>query len=188
MEDALQQHLEPRNDSWLGNLLAEGPAWYVIHTRSRNEAKVESALRRKGIEIFLPKVMVRSRRQDRKLFINVPLFPGYLFACANLDSYGYREIFKAPGVVQILGNGSPIPVPEETVDSIRAIVESDKPSYPWPYLQTGSLVRVLDGPLAGTVGVILGRNDKKRHLIVSVELFQRSVAVQLDSEAIECWS
>lgn len=188
MEDALQQHLEPGNDSWLENLLAEGSAWYVIHARSRHEAKVELALRQKGIEIFLPKVIVRSRRQDRKLLINVPLFPGYLFVRTNLDSCGYREIFKAPGVVRLVGNGSPIPVPKETVDSIRAIVESDKPSYPWPYLQTGSLVRVLDGPLAGTVGVILGRNDKKRHLIVSVELFQRSVAVQLDSEAVECWS
>jgi transcription termination/antitermination protein NusG len=188
MEDALQQHLEPRNDSWLGNLLAEGPAWYVIHARSRHEAKVELALRHKGIEIFLPKVIVRSRRQDRKLLINVPLFPGYLFVCTKLESYSYREILKAPGVTRLLGNGSPIPVPEETVDSIRAIVKSDKSSYPWPYLQTASLVRVLDGPLAGTVGVILWRNDKKRRLTVSVELFQSSVAVQLDSEAVECWS
>jgi hypothetical protein len=38
------------------------------------------------------------------------------------------------------------------------------------------------------VGVILGRKEKKRRLIVSVELFQRSVAVELDSEAIERWS
>lgn len=188
MEDALQQHLEPGNDSWLENLSAVGPAWYVIHARSRHEAKVELALRRKGIEIFLPKVIVRSRRQDRKLLINVPLFPGYLFVYTNLDYYGYREIFKVPGVVRLLGNGSPIPVPEETVDSIRAIVESGKPSYPWPYLQTGNLVRVLDSPLAGTVGLILGRNNKKRRLIVPVALFQRSVAVQLDSEAVECWS
>jgi transcriptional antiterminator NusG len=188
LEDALQQHLEPRNDSWLDNLLAEGPAWYVIHARSRHEAKVELALRQKGIEIFLPKIIIRSRRQDRKLLIKVPLFPGYLFVRTKLESYGYREILKAPGVVRLLGNGSPIPVPEETVHSIRAIVESDNPSYPWPYLQTGSRVRVLDGPLAGTVGVILRRNDNKRRLIVSVELFQRSVAVQLDSEAVECWS
>ena len=44
------------------------------------------------------------------------------------------------------------------------------------------------GPLAGVVGVILGRKEKKSRLVVSVELFQRSVAVELDSEAIERWS
>jgi transcription antitermination factor NusG len=55
-------------------------------------------------------------------------------------------------------------------------------------LKTGSLVRVLEGPLAGVVGVILGRKEKKSRLIVSEELFQRSVAVELDSEAVERWS
>ena len=40
-------------------------AWYVIHARSKHEAKVELALRQKGLEIFLPRVTVRSRRQDR---------------------------------------------------------------------------------------------------------------------------
>jgi transcription antitermination factor NusG len=149
---------------------------------------VEKVLQLKGLEVFLPRVTTISRRRDRKLFINIPLFPGYLFVCTNLNSYGYREILKAPGVVRLLGNSSPLPVPEETVNSVRAIVESDQPFYPWPYLQTGSLVRVLDGPLAGAVGVILGRKDKKRRLIVSVELFQRSVAVELDSEAVERWS
>jgi transcription antitermination factor NusG len=89
-------------------------------------------------------------------------------------------------VVQLLNKGIPIPVPGETVDSIRAIVESALSFYPWPYLQTGNLVRILEGPLAGTVGIIIGRKDKKRHLfIVSVELFQRSVAVEVDSEAVE---
>jgi transcription antitermination factor NusG len=176
------------NNRELISLEGHTAAWYAIYVQCRHEAKVEKVLQLKGLEVFLPRVTTISRRRDRKLFINIPLFPGYLFVCTNLNSYGYREILKAPGVVRLLGNSSPLPVPEETVNSVRAIVESDQPFYPWPYLQTGSLVRVLDGPLAGAVGVILGRKDKKRRLIVSVELFQRSVAVELDSEAVERWS
>jgi transcriptional antiterminator NusG len=164
-------------------------AWYAIYVQCRHEARVESALQHKGVEVFLPRVTTLSRRRDRRLLINVPLFPGYLFVRTDLDSYGYREILKAPGMVRLLGlKGSPTPVPAETIDSVKAIVDSDQPFYPWPYLKTGSLVRVLDGPLAGVVGVILGRKEKKRRLIVSVELFQRSVGVELDSEAVECLS
>jgi transcription antitermination factor NusG len=91
--------------------------------------------------------------------------------------------------VRLLGfKGSPTPVPEETIHSIKAIVESDQPAYPWPYMQAGTLVRVLDGPLAGAIGVILKRKEKKYRLIVSVELFQRSVAVELDGETVEPYS
>jgi len=178
-----------RNNPELIPLEGRTPLWYAIYVQCRHEARVESALQHKGVEVFLPRVTTLSRRWDRRLLINVPLFPGYLFVRTDLDSYGYREILKAPGMVRLLGlKGGPTPVPAETIDSVKAIVDSDQPLYPWPYLKTGSLVRVLDGPLAGVVGVILGRQKKKRRLIVSVELFQRSVAVELDSEAVEPWS
>ena len=99
----------------------------------------------------------------------------------------YHNIIKAPGVVRLLGNGSPIPVPEYTIDSVKGIVDSDQPLYPWPYQKTGSLVRVLDGPLAGVVGTLVARKDKQRRLVVAVEMFQRSVAVELDCESVERW-
>jgi transcriptional antiterminator NusG len=169
--------------------LSSYPSWYAIYAQSRHEAKVETALQQKGLEVFLPRVAIPSQRRDRKLRLKLPLFPGYLFVHTSLDASNYREILKAPGVVRLLGfKGSPTPVPEETIHSIKTIVDSDQPFYPWPYLQTGTLVRVLEGPLTETIGVILGRKDKKRRLIVSVELFQRSVAVELDSEAVERWS
>jgi len=88
----------------------------------------------------------------------------------------------------MLGHGSPLPVPEETVASVKAIVESIHPFYTWPYLQPGSLVQVTEGPLAGVVGTLIARKDKQRRLVVSVELFQRAVAVELSGEAVERWS
>ena len=165
------------------------PAWYVIHARSKHEAKVESALRQKGVEIFLPRITVRSRRQDRRLFLEVPLFPGYLFVQTVLEPYAYYQIIKLPGVVRLLGeNGRPGAVPPEQVNSIQAIVKSERPYYPWAYLGQGRQVRIMEGPLAGTIGIILRRREKKQRLVVSVELFQRSVAVELEEEAVEAYS
>ena len=46
----------------------------------------------------------------------------------------------------------------------------------------------MEGPLAGTIGIILRRQEKRRHLVVAVELFQRSVAVELEDEAVEPYS
>jgi transcriptional antiterminator NusG len=165
------------------------PVWFVIQIRSRHEAKVELALQQKGLEIFLPRVEVPSRRQDRKLRLRIPLFPGYLFVHTALALPAYHDIIRLQGVVRLLGaNGIPMPVPSEKVDSIKAIVESDKPYSPWPYLKQGMQVCIMEGPLAGTVGIILRSEEKKRRLVVAVDLFQRSVAVELDDEAVEPWS
>jgi len=171
------------------HLVAEPAAWYVIHAHSRHEGKVALALQRKEFEIFLPRITVRSRRQDRRLFLQVPLFPSYLFINTVLEAVVYHEIIKLPGVVRLLGvNGRPSPVSPEKVESIRAIVESGRPYYPWEYLGEGKQVRILHGPLAGTIGMILRRREKKRRLLVAVELFQRSVAVELEDEAVEAYS
>jgi transcription antitermination factor NusG len=165
------------------------PAWYVIHARCHHETKVEAALQQKGLEIFLPRITVRSRRQDRRVFLNVPLFPGYLFVQTALDSSAFHEIIKLPGVVRLLGlHGHPKPLRPEQVDSIKAVVESDRPYYPWAYLSQGRQVRIMEGPLAGTIGIILRRRENKQRLVVAVELFQRSVAVELEDEAVEPWS
>ncbi len=63
------------------------PAWYAVHTRSRFENVVNDGLAKKSLDVFLPKVLVRSKRRDRKAMIRVPLFPGYLFVRTGLNPY-----------------------------------------------------------------------------------------------------
>jgi transcriptional antiterminator NusG len=171
--------LEIQNDPFL-------PSWYAIHCRSRHEAKVETGLLHRGLETFLPRMVIRSRRRDRKALLEVPLFPGYLFAYMRLEPVTFREVVMMPGVLRILGvTGHFIPVPAEKIASIRTIVESSRPYYPYPYLDRGMRVRIIEGPLSGATGIILQRRDKKRRLVVGVELFCRAVAVELADEAIE---
>jgi transcription termination/antitermination protein NusG len=164
------------------------PLWYVIHTRSRHENKVDAGLRDKGLETFLPKMTVPSRRRQRQCLLEVPLFPGYLFVNTDLNQDSYYRIIRVPGVVRLLGlGGRCLPVPAETVQSIQAMVSSGQVYYPWPYLEKGMRVRIVEGPLAGATGVILERRDKKRRLVVGVELFHRAVAVELNDAALEPW-
>jgi transcription termination/antitermination protein NusG len=159
--------------------------WYVIHAQTRKESEVETALQRQGLEIFLPQVTVSSRRQDRKVSLRVPLFPGYLFINALIDTTVFHKVIKAHHVLRLLGNGGPIPVSEAEVEAIKAIVSGDRPYYPWTFLGKGKRVRVIDGPLTGVEGIILERREQKRRLVVSVELFRRSVAVELADDAVE---
>lgn len=161
-------------------------AWYVIQTRSRHEARVEEGLRQRHLEVFLPRVTVPSRRRDRKVMVNLPLFPGYLFIFADLYSEAYYDIVKQAGVVRILGGERRFsPVPEATVHSIQTTLASSRPYYPWQFLRQGSWVRIIDGPLTGVAGIVQECREKKRKLVVSVELFRRAMAVELHDDAVE---
>ena len=160
-------------------------AWYVIHAQTRKESEVEMALQRQGLEIFLPMVTIPSRRRDRKITLRVPLFPGYLFINAQLDTTVFHKIIKAHHVFRLLGNGRPAPIPEAEVAALKTIVSGDRPYYPWTFLEKGKGVRVIDGPLAGVEGIVIEMREQKRRLVVSVELFRRSVAVELADDAVE---
>lgn len=162
--------------------------WYVIQTHCRTDSRVYLALQLKGLEVFFPQVSVPRRRRGRKVLVNLPLFQGYLFVHTHIDSTVFHQIIKVDGVMRILGTIGPDPVPAEQIESIRTIMAGDRHYYPWRYLEKGQKVRVTDGPLAGVVGTLVARKDKQRRLVVAVELFQRSVAVELDSEAVERWS
>ncbi len=160
--------------------------WHVIHTCSRHEARVEEHLQSKGLEVFLPRFTTVSFWRDRKKLLNVPLFPGYLFVCDALEVPIYHEIIKLRGVVRILGNSAGFQaVPRETIESIKLAVASERPYYPYRSLLKGKRVRVVEGPLAGVVGIIVERKDHKRKVVIEVELFSRALAVELEDEEVE---
>jgi transcription antitermination factor NusG len=140
------------------------------------------------LEVLFPQESIPRIKRGRKVLLHLPLFQSYLFIHTYLDSTVFHQIIKVDGVVRLLGNSAPAPVPPEQIESIRTIVAGDRHYYPWRYIERGKKVRVIDGPLAGVVGTLIARKDRQRRLVVAVELFQRSVAVELDSEAVERWS
>jgi transcriptional antiterminator NusG len=99
--------------------------WYVLHTKSRFENVVNEGLLKKQIEVFLPKITVRSKRRDRRAMIRIPLFPGYVFVKTDLHPHHHLEIVKTAGAVRLIGNRQgPIAVAEETIDSLQIMISS----------------------------------------------------------------
>ncbi len=157
--------------------------WYALRVRSNHEVAVQSALQSRGLEEFLPKYRVKSRWSDRVKVTERPLFPGYVFA--RFDPSFRLPVLMLPGFVQIVSFGmGPEPVDEGELYTIRRLVMSSMPISPWPYLPEGMKVAVRYGALAGMEGVVLRADDRLR-VVVSLNLLQRSVAVELDREAIE---
>ncbi len=163
-------------------------AWYVLYTKSRFENVVHEGLRKKSIEAFLPKIKIASKRRDRKIILDVPLFPGYLFVKTDLDTTHYLDVVKTAGVVHFVGNkDGPILVAESTVESIRIIVSAGGPILTGTKLKKGDRVMVVRGPLTGVIGVFVRYRGKNR-IVVHVEALGQFAGVDIDAADVETLS
>jgi transcription antitermination factor NusG len=152
--------------------------WYAVRVRARYEASVAGALTEKGYGVLLPQYKCRRRWSDRMKEVTLPLFPGYLFC--HLDVRHRLPLLVTPGVLHMVSAGQTLlPIAPEEIAAIQTLVASSLPLQPWPYLHVGGRVRIELGPLRGVEGILIGVNQQQ-HLVVSVTLLQRSVAVQID--------
>ena len=160
-------------------------SWYVLHTKSRFENVVNEGLIKKSIEVFLPKVQVRSKRRDRKVMIRVPLFPGYLFVRSNLNPYEHIEIVKTVGAVRLVGNkDGPLPVPSETLESLKIMVKGNHPVTTGTRFKKGDRVVVIYGPFTGVIGSFVRYGGKGR-VIVNIDALGQFAGVDVNEEDIE---
>jgi transcription antitermination factor NusG len=159
------------------------PHWYAIWTRSRHEKIVRDQLDKKHVHVFLPTIGKWSRWKDRKKKIEWPLFPGYVFARFVPDER--IGILKVDGVVQIISNNGMLsPIPDEEIDSIKTLVESELAYDPVPLVKEGDMVKVVHGPLKGVVGRLVRKGAHAR-LMLSVDLIGQAVSVEVDAADVK---
>jgi len=156
--------------------------WYAVRIQSKLGPLASLTLRDRGYEEFLPLYSVRRRWSDRIKQLEVPLFPGYLFC--RFDVTHRLPVLSTPGVIGIVGFGKiPVPIHDCEIEAIRRVLQSGIPAEPWKYIPSGQRVRVEQGPLAGLEGVFLEQKSDYR-LLLSIEVLQRSVAVQIDAACV----
>jgi transcription antitermination factor NusG len=185
-----KSRVRTRNPATEGGEALLSAEWYAVWTRSHCERQVAEQLSAQAVSSFLPETAVWSRRGGAAHRIEVPIFPGYLFVHHAMDKSSYIEILKARGVVRILEGGwnRLTPIPSHEVEAIQRVVEAGLPLYPHRDFQHGDPVRVVEGPLSGIEGLFLRDKPQKGRLILSINLLQTRVAVEVDAASVEACS
>ena len=159
------------------------PRWYAAYTSANHEKRVADQLAVRGVESYLPQYDSVRQWKDRKVRLQMPLFPGYVFVHLALQSR--LKVLQVPGVAYLVGfAGRPVAVPEEEFGRIRGFLQKGLRAEPHAYLEAGRRVRVRSGPLEGMEGIVVRRKNGNR-LVVSLELIQRAMAVDLDGVDVE---
>jgi len=155
------------------------PHWYAAYTCANHEKRVAAELQARAVEQFLPLYSSVRRWKDRRVNLELPLFPGYVFV--RLALRDRLRVLQIPSVVRLVGfNGLPTALPDTEMEVLRSGLSERLRAEPHPFLTVGRRVRIKSGPFAGLEG-ILKRKKSNLRVVISLEIIQRSVAVDVDA-------
>ncbi len=158
-------------------------SWFAAYTCANHEKRVVEHFEARDVEHFLPLYASVRRWKDRRVQLELPLFPGYVFVRIALSAR--LRVLEVPGVVRLVGfNGQPYPLSDGEIESLRKGIMNGSRIEPHPYLSVGARVRIKSGPLAGVEGSLVRKKNTFR-VVLSLDLIARSAAVEVDSADVE---
>jgi transcription antitermination factor NusG len=164
------------------DLFAEhNPArWLVLHVKSRQEKALSNDLAAMSVQHYLPVTTERRIHAGRKVSVQVPVFPGYLFLRGSLDE-AYRAD-RTRRVANIIHVADQIGLNAELFN-FRLAIQNNVPLLNHAWLMNGVEVEIIAGPLMGLKGLVEDRHCLDR-VILRVNILGRAVSIEVDSSCV----
>jgi transcription termination/antitermination protein NusG len=171
-------------DSILGSMLPDcrDPRWYVLFVRTNQEKRVAESLAARAVEHYLPCYSSIRKWKDRRISLEMPLFPGYIFV--RLPLFDKRIVLTVPNIVSLVGSSrGASEMTEEEIQSIKRGLEHGT-AQPHPYLKEGERVMITTGIMAGMEGVLLRRQNGAR-IVICLDSILRAFVVEVDESSVQ---
>ncbi|MDR1352774.1 MAG: transcription termination/antitermination protein NusG [Treponema sp.] len=179
--------------------------WYVLHTYSGYENKIEKTIRmmlEKGDldkevvrDIKVPQEEVVEVRDGKKRTLTKKFLPGYVLLEMDLPDTDWKTpcslIKKIPGVTGFVGSSADKKPQSLTGDEARGILQKsgemkgERPVRARQTFSPGEQVKIIEGPFDTFVGTIEEVNQERSRLKVMVGIFGRNAPVEVDFLQVE---
>ncbi|RLE16373.1 MAG: transcription termination/antitermination protein NusG [Actinobacteria bacterium] len=172
--------------------------WYVVHSYSGYEKKVQANLENrvksmhledKIFEVVIPMEDVVEYKNGKKVTVARKKFPGYVLVRMYMDDDSWYAVRNTPNVTGFVGSGTkPSPLSRREVERILGVekeegAKKEKPTFK-PAWEVGETVRVVEGPFADFNGLIEDINVDQSKVRVLVDIFGRETPVELNFDQI----
>jgi transcriptional antiterminator NusG len=179
--------------------------WYVLHTYSGYENKIEKTIRMmmdngdldKEVvrDVKVPQEEVVEVKDGKKRTMNKKFLPGYILIELDLPDLGWKDsctkIKKIQGVTGFVGTPADRKPQPLSGDEARAILQKTGELKGERVVRTrqsfnvGEQVKIIAGPFESFTGVIEEVNSEKNKLKVMVGIFGRNTPVEVDLLQVE---
>ena len=185
--------------------------WFVLHTLTGQETKafksIEARVKIERMEDYIgrcviPTEKVTEKKDGKKRTVTKRVFPGYLLCelalydeARGVDEHGRRAIYErtwqflreTPGVIGFVGSDRPMPLKQSEVDAILNDRPAGAPAVERPKINFAveETVKITDGAFMGLTGQVSMVDPDKGKLKVEVNVFSRTVPVDVDYWQVE---
>jgi transcriptional antiterminator NusG len=179
--------------------------WYVLHTYSGYEQKIEKTIRlmieagelEKEVirDIKVPSEEIVEVKDGKKRITTRKFLPGYILIEMDLPDLGWKapcsKIKKIQGVTGFVGTPADRKPQPLSGDEARSIlqksgeIKGERPVRSRQTFSAGEQVKIIDGPFESFIGTIDEVNQEKNKLKVMVMIFGRSTPVEVDLLQVE---
>jgi transcriptional antiterminator NusG len=172
----------------------EGTAWYVIHSYSGYENKVQKNLyhriesmdmHNKIFQVVVPTEEEVELKDGQRRTIERRVFPGYILVEMVLDEDSWYVVRNTPGVTGFVGSGTkPTPLRQDEVDKIIKRMDAEVPKIKVSF-KVGQKVRIVEGPFEDFMGTVDEIDLERARVRVLVNFFGRETPIELDFLQVE---
>jgi len=165
--------------------------WYILHTYSGYESMVQENLHMvfaknnmsdRLLEVLVPLEDVVEEKNGKRKVVQRKKFPTYVIVKMVYDNKMWHMVTNTRGVTGFVGPmGRPIALTEAEIKRMRLepelLVETD--------IAIGAQIKVVEGALAGFVGIIEEVNLPASKCKALVSMFGKDTSVELELNQIE---
>ncbi len=172
----------------------EGTQWYVVHSYSGYENKVQKNLNHRiesmGMQDRIFQIVVPTEEEvelkdGHRRTVERRVFPGYILVEMLLDEDSWYVVRNTPGVTGFVGSGNkPTPLRQEEVDRILKRMDAEAPKIKVNF-KIGQKVRIVEGPFEDFTGTVDEIDTDRARARVLVNFFGRETPIELDFLQVE---
>ena len=156
-------------------------AWYLVHTKGRQEDTALTNLQRQNFRCYMPMLYVEKVRRGKPVVVAEPMFPSYVFV--QLDATGngqsWSPIRSTLGVRELVKfGGHPAKVDTDLITGLQER-EQLQQAKPKALFAAGDKVVITDGPFAG-IEAIYQTTDAERRSMILLSMLNKPVPMRIE--------
>jgi transcription elongation factor/antiterminator RfaH len=156
-------------------------AWYLVHTKARQEDTAITNLQRQNFRCYMPMLYVEKVRRGKQVVLAEPMFPSYVFVQLDTSGQGqsWSPIRSTLGVRELVKfGGHPPKVDAELINTLHER-EQLQQSNPQALFAAGDKVVITDGPFAG-IEAIYQTTDAERRSMILLSMLNKPVSMRIE--------
>jgi len=137
--------------------------WFIAQIKPNSYDSAIQNLERQGFETFLPKMEITQRKENKFLFKNAYVFPGYIFVGFDPYFITWTKINSTYGVSKIIAfNNKPSEISSDLIQDLKIRYEINSNLTKKETLKQGDSIKFFVGPFADVIAKVESVDENNR--------------------------